>query len=201
MAHLLQTKLFIPPSRATIIGRERLIEKMNQGLRHGGPLTLISAPAGYGKSILAAQWLRGLSLDQSIHGAWLSLDDKDNDPVVFFSYIAAALGLDEAGIRLNIHRMLEASVPDVYTFMSYVINEIYPVMKKSSTATLTEPLTLQELKVLQLLSVGLSNQGIADELVISLGTAKWHVHNLYEKLEVKSRTQAISRAQELGLLS
>ncbi|MGB4802543.1 MAG: LuxR C-terminal-related transcriptional regulator [Anaerolineae bacterium] len=64
---------------------------------------------------------------------------------------------------------------------------------------LPEPLSEQELRVLRLLAAGKSNQQIADELVISLGTAKWHVHNVLQKLGVSSRSQAIAQARDLGL--
>ncbi|KAA3664356.1 MAG: hypothetical protein DWQ04_06115, partial [Chloroflexi bacterium] len=65
---------------------------------------------------------------------------------------------------------------------------------------LVEPLTEQELTVLGLLVDGLSNREIAQELVITLGTAKWHVHNIYQKLGVNSRTQAIARTRQLQLI-
>ncbi|MBE2225208.1 MAG: response regulator transcription factor, partial [Anaerolineae bacterium] len=58
----------------------------------------------------------------------------------------------------------------------------------------------QELNILALIVDGKTNQQIADELVITLGTAKWHVHNILQKLSVNNRTQATIRAQELGLL-
>ena len=47
---------------------------------------------------------------------------------------------------------------------------------------------------------GLSNRQIAEELVVAVGTVKTHIHNLYGKLDVESRTQAIKRARELGLV-
>jgi LuxR family maltose regulon positive regulatory protein len=65
---------------------------------------------------------------------------------------------------------------------------------------LIEPLTERELEVLRLLAEGLSNQEIANELVVALGTAKTHTASLYRKLDVASRTQAVARARELGLL-
>jgi LuxR family maltose regulon positive regulatory protein len=65
---------------------------------------------------------------------------------------------------------------------------------------LIEPLTERELEVLRLLADGLSNQEIARQLVIALGTAKTHTASLYRKLDVVSRTQAVARARELGLL-
>jgi LuxR family maltose regulon positive regulatory protein len=62
-----------------------------------------------------------------------------------------------------------------------------------------DPLTDQELRVLRLVIAGKSNQAIAAELVISLGTAKWHVHNILQKLGVRNRPEAIARARDLGL--
>jgi LuxR family maltose regulon positive regulatory protein len=70
----------------------------------------------------------------------------------------------------------------------------------ASQQPLIEPLTERELQVLHLLADGLSNQAIARQLVIALGTAKTHTASLYRKLDVISRTQAVARARELGLL-
>lgn len=77
-----------------------------------------------------------------------------------------------------------------------VLSEI----EKSAQSQLPEPLTEQELNILALIVDGKTNQQIADELVITLGTAKWHVHNILQKLSVNNRTQATIRAQEIGLL-
>ena len=68
------------------------------------------------------------------------------------------------------------------------------------TTKLIEPLSVRELEVLRLLVFGFSNRQIAAKLVISLGTVKTHVHNIYGKLEVSSRSQAILRATELELV-
>jgi LuxR family maltose regulon positive regulatory protein len=70
----------------------------------------------------------------------------------------------------------------------------------SQPSTLIEPLTERELDVLRLLAEGHSNQEIAARMVVSLNTVKKHTSNLYSKLEVTSRTQAIARARDLGLL-
>jgi LuxR family maltose regulon positive regulatory protein len=61
-------------------------------------------------------------------------------------------------------------------------------------------LSERELEILGLLAAGLSNRQISERLVISLGTAKTHVHNISEKLDTKTRTQAIARARELKLV-
>jgi len=66
--------------------------------------------------------------------------------------------------------------------------------------SLVEPLTGREIEVLHLLAAGLSNREVAERLYVSEGTIKTHTHNLYQKLGVQSRTQAIARANELNLL-
>jgi LuxR family maltose regulon positive regulatory protein len=62
------------------------------------------------------------------------------------------------------------------------------------------PLTQRELELLTLLNAGLSNQQLADRLSVSLATVKWHLSNLYGKLDVRSRSAALARARQLRLL-
>jgi LuxR family maltose regulon positive regulatory protein len=68
------------------------------------------------------------------------------------------------------------------------------------TKTLIEPLSDRELEVLHLIAAGLSNQEIADQLIIAEGTVKKHIHNIFGKLDVRRRSQAILRATDLGLI-
>ena len=69
------------------------------------------------------------------------------------------------------------------------------------TEALPVALTERELQVLQTLAHGLSNREIADQLVITEGTVKNHVSSLIDKLGVRDRTQAVLKAQELGLIA
>jgi LuxR family maltose regulon positive regulatory protein len=69
------------------------------------------------------------------------------------------------------------------------------------SAAQVEPLTDRELDILGLIVAGHSNQEIADSLVLALSTVKWYINALYGKLQVKSRSQAISKAHELGIAS
>src|SRR5262245_1601474 len=106
-ASILATKLYIPPPRPNVVLRPRLIERLNEGLQR--KLTLISAPAGFGKTTLLASWLasrtegRGprtvsppaaLSPQSSALSpqvAWLSLEEGDSDLARFLTYLVAAL--------------------------------------------------------------------------------------------------------------
>jgi LuxR family maltose regulon positive regulatory protein len=65
---------------------------------------------------------------------------------------------------------------------------------------LVEPLTQRQIEVLSLIAAGLSNQEISDTLVIALSTTKKHINHIYGKLRVSSRTKAVARARELGLV-
>jgi LuxR family maltose regulon positive regulatory protein len=71
---------------------------------------------------------------------------------------------------------------------------------RSDNGILVEPLSERELEVLGLIAAGLSNKEIADQLVIALGTVKAHTSSIYGKMGVRSRTKAVARAQDLGLL-
>ncbi|HEV2580759.1 MAG TPA: hypothetical protein VGT44_07885, partial [Ktedonobacteraceae bacterium] len=82
---LLATKLHPPLPRASLVRRPHLAARLTQGVM--GPLTLVSAPAGFGKTTLLAQWLA----ESGMPVAWLSLEPGDNEPVRFLSYLIAAL--------------------------------------------------------------------------------------------------------------
>src|SRR2546421_5626627 len=82
---LLATKLHRPLPRAQLVRRPQLAERLTQGVM--GPLTLVSAPAGFGKTTLLAQWFA----ESGMPVAWLSLEPGDNEPVRFLSYLIAAL--------------------------------------------------------------------------------------------------------------
>ena len=66
---------------------------------------------------------------------------------------------------------------------------------------LVEPLSERELEVLGLIAAGLTNREIAGRLFIAVGTVKRHINNIYGKLQVRHRTEAVAHARDLGLLS
>jgi LuxR family maltose regulon positive regulatory protein len=87
-------------------------------------------------------------------------------------------------------------------YVSQLVTAVREGLSAAAPAALAlvEPLTERELDVLRLIAGGLSNREIAEQLVVAVSTVKSHINHLYGKLEVKNRTQAVARAQELGLL-
>lgn len=86
-ASILLTKLFIPSVPPSIIHRQHLIERLTAGLKAGRSLTLVSAPAGYGKSTLLSEWITAYKGQVG----WLSLDERDNNPLRFWTYFVTSI--------------------------------------------------------------------------------------------------------------
>jgi len=76
-----------------------------------------------------------------------------------------------------------------------------PSITQVPESQLVEPLSERELEVLQFIAEGLTNQEIATRLYLSLYTVKAHARNIYAKLGVKNRTQAVAKGKALGILS
>jgi LuxR family maltose regulon positive regulatory protein len=94
IAHLLQTKLHVPISGPGRVPRPRLVRRLNACLDHR--LTLLSAPAGYGKTALLVEWIDSIAAtEKDCYVAWLSLDEGENDVVRFWSYVIGALQVVE----------------------------------------------------------------------------------------------------------
>lgn len=85
--NLLSTKFHVPPLRSNLVTRSHLIQRLNDGINQNQRLTLISAPAGYGKSTLLCGWVSQLHLPV----AWLSLEKEENTPSRFWNYFVTAL--------------------------------------------------------------------------------------------------------------
>ena len=123
---LLTTKLYVPPLRPSLVPRPRLIAQLDEGLRLGRKLTLISAPAGFGKSTLLSEWLSGRGGGTPpLPVAWLSLDEADNDLVRFLTYLIAALRTLDANIGESVLGALQASqAPVIASVLTALINEL-----------------------------------------------------------------------------
>lgn len=140
---LLTTKLFIPPVRRELVPRPRLVERLNAGLQR--KLTLISAPAGFGKTTLLAQAIADFRFSIADLGlrsggdarianrqsqienpvAWLSLDKGDNDPARFWAYFIAALQTMHKGLGATALAALQSAQPPASeALLTSLINEI-----------------------------------------------------------------------------
>ncbi len=104
----------------------------------------------------------------------------------------------EKGTRDYEARLLEGLLAPEETIPPLAVHQA-STGKRAESPILIEPLSERELEVLRMIIEGRSNQEIAEKLVITLGTVKAHVSNIYGKLDVRSRTQAIIKAGELGL--
>ena len=112
---LLETKLYVPRARSSLVPRTRLIETLRRGA--GEKLTVVIAPAGFGKTTLLADWLG--------NGAWVSLDANDNEPALFWAYFVRALQRIHAGVGQRAIALLESShSPTIESVLSALINEI-----------------------------------------------------------------------------
>ena len=121
---ILATKLYIPPPRPSIVPRPRLVERLNAGLAMCCKLTLISAPAGFGKTTMVSAWIA--SCGRPV--AWLSLDEGDNDPARFISYLVHALQMIKAGIGEDLLAALQSTQPlQIETILTTLLNEISPI--------------------------------------------------------------------------
>jgi LuxR family maltose regulon positive regulatory protein len=121
---ILATKLYIPPPRPGIVPRPRLIERLNAGVARSSKLTLVSASAGFGKTTLVSEWIANCGRPV----AWLSLDEGDNDPVRFISYLIAALQTIKAGIGEGLLAALQShQAPSTEAVLTVLLNEIATV--------------------------------------------------------------------------
>ena len=121
---ILATKLYIPPSRPKVVLRPRLIERLNEGLSSGRKLTLISAAAGFGKTTLISEWVA----DCKRPVAWLSLDEGDNDPARFLTYLIAAVQTIVPKIGEGLLAVLQSpQPPPPESILTSLLNEITTV--------------------------------------------------------------------------
>ena len=121
---LLFTKLYIPPTRSKVVLRPRLVKRLNEGLSSGCKLTLISAPAGFGKTTLVSEWVA--ICEQPV--AWLSLDEGDNDPAHFLTYFIAALQSIAANIGKGVLPVLQSpQPPPIGSILTVLLNEIMTI--------------------------------------------------------------------------
>jgi LuxR family maltose regulon positive regulatory protein len=127
---LLKTKLFVPSPRPHLLHRPRLAQRLDEALRLRHKMTLISAPAGFGKTTLLSFWIAQLSLETprtpSQHRvAWVSLDEGDNDPARFLAYLIGALQTLEEGIGQGLPGALRSpQPPPTESLLTALVNDL-----------------------------------------------------------------------------
>jgi len=122
---LLATKIHIPTLRGTLVKRPHLIQRLNDGIAQNCRLTLVSAPAGFGKTTLLSEWI--VSWGSRAQVAWVSLDEGDNDVVRFWSYTMAALQTLEPAIgqtALGALQDAQAQPPSLEPLLISLVNDI-----------------------------------------------------------------------------
>src|ERR1044072_5119929 len=119
VSKLLTTKLYLPPARQTLVDRPVLLERLKDGLK--GRLTLVSAPAGFGKTSLVAAWRKECETPL----AWVSLDDEDNEPLRFLDYLIGALQMVDSDLGDESAQILRTtSTPPLKVVLTSLLNEI-----------------------------------------------------------------------------
>ncbi len=120
---VLATKLFAPPRRPQGVARPRLIEQLDSTLEPDHRLTLLSAPAGFGKTTVLGDWLAHLDeLPASPRVGWLSLDAGDNDLVRLLTHLTAAL--DGAGLEIDAGVLESVGPGSATAALTAVVNDV-----------------------------------------------------------------------------
>ncbi len=118
---LLETKLFVPRLRRGAVPRPRLSDRMRLGSE--ARLTLISAPAGFGKTTVLAEWLSTSAMSEQCV-AWLSLEEDDRQPASFWTYVITALGRVVPGAGLDSLALPTAPQPQIQPVLTTLLNEL-----------------------------------------------------------------------------
>src|SRR5262245_49613746 len=123
----LLTKLYVPPPRPNAVTRPRLIDRLNTGLRQGHRLTLLSAPAGFGKTMLVSDWIAHVQTSGRSRAptfVWLALDETDNDPAQFVAYLIAARQQVDERIGQTAQQILQAPQVSPQSLAASLINDL-----------------------------------------------------------------------------
>ena len=123
---LLSTKLHIPRPRAQLVSRPLLVERLHAGVHRGRKLSLVSAPAGCGKTTLLSEWVCARREAASPAVAWVSLDGGDNDPACFLRYVVAALqAITGPDLGESVLAALGSTpLPPIESLLTALVNEI-----------------------------------------------------------------------------
>lgn len=121
-AVLLATKLHVPTAKGRVVRRTALLDALSG--RQNRKLTLVSAPAGWGKTTLVAQWVAEAADTGGLQFGWLTLDGSDNDPVWFWMYAIAALQKASPGVGARAFELLAMGADPVLVVLPTLMNEL-----------------------------------------------------------------------------
>ena len=120
---LLQTKLYAPVTRSRLVERGNLLSRLNSGL--SGRLTLVSAPAGFGKTTIIAAWGQQLATESPYDVAWFALDENDNDATRFFTYFISAIQTADHRIgQAALTLLREKGIDGQSGFLTELLNDL-----------------------------------------------------------------------------
>jgi LuxR family maltose regulon positive regulatory protein len=187
---MVRAQLAVPNEKGTLRTALELLQGMREAAMGAGRIAhsieiLVLQALAFQEQGASAQALA--ALEQA-----LSLAEPEG-------YVRTFVDEGEPMARLLRRALSEGIVPSYVSRLLTAFGESTPPSLPVALA-LVEPLTERELEVLRLIATGLSNREIAQELFVAVSTVKSHINHLYGKLEVRNRTQAVARAQKLGLL-
>lgn len=116
---ILATKLHAPAQRPSTVPRPRLTERLSEQTR----LTLVAAPAGFGKTSILTEWLATGAAGDRV--AWLSLDERDNDPARFWRYLLAAIETVDPGLTVAAAALLAAGSASTEAVLATLVNDLH----------------------------------------------------------------------------
>jgi len=193
----LQTKLLVPLPRPQLVERARLIRCINEGV--WGKLTLVCAPPGFGKTTLLAAWAQ----DSPMPVAWLALDESDNIPETFLSYLAASIQTLFPEVGKAALALLRASQPTrPETFIASLINDL---MESEFVLVLDDLHTISHPAIFAALQYLLDHQPSGMHLVIAsrtdpqLSLARWRARG--ELNEIRSNDLRFTAEEAASFLN
>lgn len=197
----LHTLLSVQPGIEVVGEAGNGAEALDMAAAHHPDVVLMDLQMPIMDGVAATRKLRETSPDCRV----IVLTTFDDDEYVFEGLRAGAVGYllkDVSGAKL-VEAIMTAARGETFlqpSIAAKLVAEFSRQRPRTENAALVEPLTGRETAILRLMMAGKSNREIADELFITEGTVKNHVTNILGKLGVRDRTQAVIKAQELGLV-
>ncbi|CAG0982204.1 partial serine/threonine-protein kinase PknK, partial [Anaerolineae bacterium] len=160
---LLVTKVSLPIMRRMFVPRKRVLRQLSEGIQDGHLLTLVSAPAGYGKTTIIRMWVE----EAGYPVAWVTLEKSDNDLKQFLTYFLIALGQAEDDLGHAALEVVENTQEiDLQRILGLLVNDLY-ALDQPIILVLEEYQLIENEKIDQVLE-SLLNQAVANlHLVIT----------------------------------